>query len=89
MSEEYKSNNMVSSNLIEKKSTNAAPTTTHYHDKQNKISEFGEVAGTMKQRLNICQWISLGFLVLVFMFLFGFLIYQWSTWTKERINRYG
>ncbi|CDW73253.1 UNKNOWN [Stylonychia lemnae] len=43
----------------------------------------------IKHRMNICQWISFGFLTLVFLFLLGFLIYQWSTWSKQRINRYG
>ena len=42
-----------------------------------------------KSPMNVCQWISLGILVLTFMFLLSFIIYQLGTWNKERINRYG
>ena len=54
-------------------------------EEQNEESTYG----TMKHRMNICQWIAFGVLVLIFLFLFGFLIYEWSTWKEERINRYG
>ena len=39
--------------------------------------------------MNVCQWMGFGILLLTFMFLLSFIIYQASTWDKVRINRYG
>eukprot|EP00347_Sterkiella_histriomuscorum_P019848 403340073 len=83
-------NSMVSSDLSFQQnklrfSGNASPISRDLAATSNNIYN----QDPSKLRLNICQWISFGFLVLVFLFLFGFLIYQWSTWGKVRINRYG
>jgi len=39
-------------------------------------------------KLNICQWIVVAILYLVFAFLVGFIIYISSTWNKDRTNEY-
>ncbi len=78
--EEYKASGLTASGVSGENQTAAE----HTHKKKEDTVE-----GTLKQRLNICQWLSLGIFVLIFWFLFGFLIFQWSTWDKKRINRYG
>ena len=50
---------------------------------------FGEIIVKDSKTMNVCQWICFGILLLTFMFLFSFIIYQSITWNKVRINRYG
>ena len=40
------------------------------------------------QHPNICQWVIIALLYLIFAFLVGFIIYISSTWTKDRTNEY-
>ena len=52
-------------------------------------AEIGEIVVKDSKTMNVCQWIGFGILLLTFMFLFSFIIYQAQTWSKVRINRYG
>ena len=56
---------------------------------QKPSSALGEIIVKDSKRMNVCQWIGFGILLLTFMFLFSFIIYQAKTWDKVRINRYG
>eukprot|EP00347_Sterkiella_histriomuscorum_P020577 403337271 len=78
--------NINYSNVNEKK---VSDNSLYYQFKSQQDSSNENTLGTMKHKMNICQWISFGFMLIVFLFLLGFLIYQWSTWSKVRINRYG
>ena len=40
------------------------------------------------QHPNICQWVIIAILYLIFAFLVGFIIYISSTWNKDRTNEY-
>ena len=40
------------------------------------------------QKLNICQWVLIVLLYLIFAFLVGFIIYISATWNKDRTNEY-
>ena len=49
----------------------------------------GTIIPKRSQGMNVCQWVSFGILLLTLMFLFSFIVYQFSTWNKVRVNRYG
>ena len=40
------------------------------------------------EKLNICQWIIIAVLYLIFAFLAGFIIYISATWNQDRTNEY-
>ena len=59
------------------------------YPQQKPSGALGEIIVKDSKRMNVCQWIGFGILLLTFMFLVSFIIYQAKTWDKVRINRYG
>lgn len=51
-------------------------------------AEAGHLELKVPEKLNVCQWIVVAILYLVFAFLVGFIIYISSTWNKDRTNEY-
>lgn len=62
---------------------------TFFADKLSKTGTMEDIKPDSAIRLNLCQWIALGFMNIILLFLFMFLVYQWKTWDVVRLNRYG
>ena len=43
---------------------------------------------TVPDKLNVCQWITIGILYAIALYLIVFIIYISATWNKDRTNEY-